>query len=189
MKQIEEVVSNLNEQEEQTSQAFIVTTLEEAAEAQRRVSYFKDRQAEIDAIIEQQIEPFLKKIEMIKEWGKEAKKEFAEKESYYTATLEQYLRSEVEKQVGAGKKPKKTLALPYGKISLKKQQPEFVKDEEKLFEYAKQSGLIKVKESTDWAELKKQCQVVNGVMVDENGEVIPGVQVVERNDKFEIKLD
>ncbi|KIL77697.1 host-nuclease inhibitor Gam family protein [Bacillus badius] len=189
MKQIEEVVSNLNEQEEQTFQAFIVTTLEEAAEAQRRVSYFKDRQAEIDAITEQQIEPFLKKIEMIKEWGKEAKKEFMEKESYYATTLEQYLRSEVEKQVEAGKKPKKTLALPYGKISLKKQQPEFVKDEEKLFEYAKQSGLIKVKESTDWAEVKKQCQIVNGVMVDENGEVIPGVQVVERPDKFELKLD
>ncbi|MEK4030858.1 host-nuclease inhibitor Gam family protein [Pseudobacillus sp. FSL P4-0506] len=189
MKPIEEVVSNLNEQEEQTFQGFIVTTLEDAAEAQRRVSYFKDRQAEIDAIIEKQIEPFLKKIEMIKEWGEEAKKEFIEKESYYTATLEQYLRSEVERQVEAGKKPKKTLTLPYGKISLKKQQPEFVKDEEKIFEYAKQSGLIKVKESTDWAELKKQCQVVNGVMVDENGEVVPGIQVVERDDKFEIKLD
>lgn len=186
---IEKAVNEMVEQEKEQFEAFAVADLETAAEAMRRVMYFNEQQEAVDRIIEQQIVPFMEKIEKIKAWGAEAKKEHVERENYYKMLLEQYTRNQIAEQEAAGKKPKKTVSLPYGKISLKKQQPEFIKDEEALLEFAKSSGFVKVKETTDWAELKKSCKVYNGMLVDEDGEVVPGVKVVEKDDKFELKLD
>jgi hypothetical protein len=182
-----EEIEQLEEQEVQ--QVFAVTNLETAAEAQRRIAYFEDRKLEIDSVIEKQIAPFLAKIEKIKEWGQQAKVEFEEKQEHYSNCLEMYLREEVAKQMELGKKPKKTVTLPYGKISLKKQQPKFEKNDEELFSYAKESGFIRVKEETDWAELKKNCVIADGKMYDTKGEQVPGVTVIEQEEKFEFKLD
>lgn len=190
MNTLNEVINEIEVEETESYQPFAVTNLETAAEAQRRITYFNEQMEDIDKIVAQQIKPFLDKVEKIKEWGEQAKKEHEEKVSSYTTQLEFFMREEIKKQIESGKKPKKTISLPYGKISLKKQQPEFVKDEEKLLEYAKKVGLFKSKETTDWATLKGKCEVSNGHLVDkETGEVIPGVTVTDRDDKFEIKLD
>lgn len=187
---LNDVLTQIDEQEQEVVyQPFIVNDLESASEAGRRIAYFNDKKAEIDSIIESQLKPFLDKIERIKQWGVEAKQEYDEKQSFYANQLEFFIRNEVAEQLEAGKKPKKTVKLPYGSISLKKQQPEFVKDEEVLLGYAKEAGFVKVKESTDWAELKKSCQIVEDKLISPDGEVIPGVSVVEREDKFELKMD
>jgi hypothetical protein len=184
-KALEEVLNIMNEQEEAQQNVFEVKDLETATEAGRRITYINDRMSEIDSIVEKQLEPFLKKIEMIKEWGEEAKKEYIEKSQRYEMLLEMYWRSEVEKQ---GKKAKKSLKLPYGELKLQKQQPEFNRNEEELLEYAKYSGHVKVKESADWSAIKKDCVVLNGKLVDANGEYVPGVEVIERDDKFVFKM-
>lgn len=190
MKPLEAVLTEIEEQEQEVVfQPFIVKDLETAAEAQRRIAHFVDKKKEIDSIIESQIAPFMAKIEKIKEWGEQAKQEFEEKESYYANQLEFFLREEVAKQVESGKKPKKSIKLPYGKITLKAQQPEFIRNEDELLEYAKTSGFVKVKESADWAEIKKSCVVADGKLYDSNGEAVPGVMVIERGEKFELKLD
>lgn len=189
MASINDVIKQIDEQEEREYQAFVVTDMETAAEAQRRLTYFEEKKAEIDGIIEQQIKPFIDKIEKIKQWGNEAKQEYADKQEHYSNLLEAYWRQEVAQAIEAGKKPRKTLKLPYGSITLKKQQPKFHRDEDMLFKFAKDSGYVRIKESTDWSKLKKECQVVGGQLVTENGEIVPGVEVEEREDKFEIKLD
>lgn len=190
MKPLEAVLTEIEDQEQEVAfQPYVVTDLESATEASRRVAYFVDKQKEIDSIIESQIAPFLAKIEKIKAWGEEAKREFVEKQQYYSGQLEAFMREEVAKQVEEGKKPKKTISLPYGKISLKAQQPKFEKDEKALFEYAKENGFIRVKEETNWSELKKACVVAGGKMYDTNGEAIPGITVVELQEKFEMKLE
>ncbi|POD45909.1 hypothetical protein BKM15_26180 [Pseudomonas syringae pv. syringae] len=187
---LEAVLEEINQEEQETAfQPFAVTDLETAAEAQRRIAYFEEQKNDINSIIEQQIAPFLAKIKKIKDWGEQAKQEFDEKQKYYAGQLEIYLREEVKKKVESGKNPKKTVKLPYGKISLKAQQPEFKRDENLLLPHAKQLGFIKTKEETDWSELKKVCKVEKGKLYDPNGELVPGVTVVERDEKFEIKLD
>jgi|GEM_PF-2941712 len=193
IEQLNSFIEQLNQDEEQTQEqtfeVFQVTDLDSAAEAQRRIAYFHEQMAEIDVIVQKQLEPFLAKVERIKEWGEQAKQEYVDKVDHYSLLLETFIRNEVATQEEKGKKPKKTIKLPYGSIALKKQQPEFVKEEEKLLEYAKVVGLFKVKETTDWAELKKKCQVVEGKLVyEETGEIVPGVTVIERGDKFELKL-
>jgi len=92
------------------------------------------------------------------------------------------------------KDPKvKSIKLPHGVVRFKKQQPEFVRDEPKLIEWAKESqrlDLIKLQESFNWSELKKNIAVAGGVVFDtDTGEAIEHVKVVEREDKFEVVVD
>jgi hypothetical protein len=47
---------------------------------------------------------------------------------------------------------------------------------------------IKVKETADWANLKKAIQVVGDKVVDENGEIVDGVLAVERPPTFEVEV-
>lgn len=187
---LENVLLQLEQNEEQEIQnVFAVVDLETAAEASRRISYFEEKKAEIDGIIEKQIAPFLLKIEKIKEWGQQAKAEFEEKQAGYAMRLEMYLREEVAKQQEAGKKPKKSIALPYGKISLKAQQPKFERNDVELLDYATANGFIRVKEEIAWDQIKKMGVVAEGKLYDTNGEQVPGVVVVEQPEKFDFKLD
>lgn len=187
---LENDLFEIDQQEEQEAQqVFVVNDLGTAVEAQRRIAYFEGKKREIDKIIEAQLAPFLLKIEKIKEWGEQAKAEFDEKQAQYAMRLEMYLREEVAKQLEAGKKPKKTIKLPYGNISLKAQQPKFERNEAELLQYAEEAGFVRVKKETDWAALKKQCVVADGKLYDMNGECVPGVSVVEQPDKFEVKIE
>lgn len=187
---LENDLFEIDQQEEQEAQqVFVVNDLGTAVEAQRRIAYFEGKKREIDKIIEAQLAPFLLKIEKIKEWGEQAKAEFDEKQAQYAMRLEMYLREEVAKQLEAGKKPKKTIKLPYGNISLKAQQLKFDRNEAELLQYAEEAGFVRVKKETDWAALKKQCVVADGKLYDTNGEQVPGVTVIEQADKFELIIE
>ena len=96
-----------------------------------------------------------------------------------------------QKRVESGKKARKTVKTPFGNFSLKKQQPQFVKEEKLLMEYAKAAGKVNEKTtlSIDWASIKKESQIVDGKIIDPNGEVIPGVKVVEQDDKATVTLN
>lgn len=84
--------------------------------------------------------------------------------------------------------------LPSGKLVLKIQEPEFEKtDEAATVAWLKKSGnqsFIKVKETANWAEMKKGMKVqVNGDTVcTEDGEVIPGMKATAREPKFTVTL-
>lgn len=86
-------------------------------------------------------------------------------------------------------KTQQTYDLVDYKLRLKKQNPEFVRDEQKLTAWAKENtpDLVKIKETTDWASLKK-LTVVQGenVVFIETGEVIDGITANEREDIFEV---
>ena len=77
---------------------------------------------------------------------------------------------------------------PLGKLMLKKQNPEFKRDDKTVIEFLKQTpeGLryVKTTESLDWANLKKDTTVLGSSIVNTDGEPIPGVEVIEREDKF-----
>ena len=46
---------------------------------------------------------------------------------------------------------------------------------------------IKIKESPDWAGLKKTLTVMGETVVDENGEIIPCIKATERPDEFKVE--
>ena len=80
--------------------------------------------------------------------------------------------------------------LPGGKLVLKRQNPEFKRDDATVIEWLKKNNApqyIKVKEELDWATLKDDTTVVGTAIVNSDGETIPGVEVVEREPKFAVE--
>lgn len=87
----------------------------------------------------------------------------------------------------------KSVKLPAGTIRFRKQQPEYIRDEDALIEWAKKLDkheLIKVTESLNWAALKKNIAVVGGKALDkETGELIEHVTINPREDKFIVEVN
>lgn len=91
-------------------------------------------------------------------------------------------------------KTQQSYSLPSGKLVLKKQQPQFSTDDARLVPWLKGNAmteLVKVKESADWSALKKLVTVTpdGACVVDENGEVVPGVIVTQRPDVFKVEME
>lgn len=111
--------------------------------------------------------------------------EINRKKEHFVSILQQYAASELE-----GKKTK-TLKLPYGNLSFKKQQPKYNYGcDEELVLALKESrpDLVNIKttESVNKTLLKKEGTVFDGKLY--LGEfVVPGVTVQEQEPKFEIK--
>ena len=88
-------------------------------------------------------------------------------------------------------KTQESWSIPAGKLMLKKQAPEFKRDEKTVIDWLKQNGgtdYVKTVESLDWANLKKDSTVVGSSIVNSDGEIIPGVEVIEREDKFVVEV-
>ena len=81
--------------------------------------------------------------------------------------------------------------LPSGKLVFKAQAPEYERDEEKVIEWLKQTNgteFIKVKESLDWAGLKKTVTVLEDKVITEDGEVVPGIKAIQRDPVFTVEV-
>ena len=106
--------------------------------------------------------------------------------AFYTAHLERYFGKVPHKET----KTTESYELPSAKLVLKYQAPEFIRDEEKVINWLKENeggNFVKVKESLDWAGLKKVVQVSgNDCIVSETGEVVPGINVEYREPKFDV---
>lgn len=76
-----------------------------------------------------------------------------------------------------------------GKLVMKKQQPEYERDEKIMLKWAEIAvpEYIKTERKINWADLKK-CTDVSGEDVLYEGEVIPGVIAKPRPDVFEVQV-
>lgn len=79
--------------------------------------------------------------------------------------------------------------LPSGKLVIKAQEPEYQRDDAQILKHLKQTGgkYIKVSESVDWARLKKSLMVVGDTVADEEGNIIPGITVIDRDPVFSVE--
>ena len=87
-------------------------------------------------------------------------------------------------------KTQEYVKLPLGKLVLKKQAPEFKRDEKTVIAWLKENNgaqYVKTVESLDWATLKADTTVLGDAIVNTDGELIPGVTVVEREPKFTVE--
>jgi phage host-nuclease inhibitor protein Gam len=167
-------------QTQETREAFVIQTKEQASWVLRKLAKIRKEMAENQAVAEAEIKRTKKPLEEVN--GS------LEKEAEYFANLLQvYHRTVLEENPKA-----KTIKLPFGTLKARQQQPEYVRDEEKLLAWTKQNrpDAVKVKESVDWTKLKETISnVVDGLAITEDGEVIEGVKVVERGVKFTVEVD
>jgi len=80
--------------------------------------------------------------------------------------------------------------LPSGEIIKKYPKPKFKRNNNELLDWIKNNkydDFVEIKESPKWGELKKITKLVNGNVVTEDGEIVNGVEVIEKKPVLEFK--
>lgn len=88
--------------------------------------------------------------------------------------------------------PKAKVSTPYGSIAARKQQPKWEYRDEKIIAWLKERDrldLIRVKEEPDKVAIKQAVTVVGNHVVDENGEIVEGIEVITQGEKIVIKVE
>ena len=88
-------------------------------------------------------------------------------------------------------KTQQSYQLPGAKLVLKNRAPEYDVDDSVLIPWLKADGwqeFIRVKETADWAKLKPLLKVSGTGMVDDDGQVVPGITVTEREPEFQVVI-
>ncbi|WOZ56170.1 Mu Gam-like end protection [Brochothrix phage BtpYZU02] len=177
--------------EPQANVLFEVNSDSEVSRAVDYINWAEYQKEKNTKMYEESIAPFIENIKKADKWLEEQNGRLETNVNTVTTNLKVYLMRDNQKRVESGKKARKTVKTPLGNFSLKKQQPQFVKEEKLLMEYAKAAGKVNEKTtvSVDWAAIKKESQLVDGKLIDPNGEVVPGVKVVEQDDKATVTLN
>lgn len=156
-------------------------TVDDDAKAEWCLQQIKNRQAEIDkwtSHYASQLETMTKSLKSDID--------------YFTGLLGVYMTRQIDAGVAKQTKVQSSYTLPGGKLILKKQEPKFDVDSEKLLAWAKEHcpQFVKVvtEETPMWGELKKVCAVLGTSVFDENGEEVEGVTAVERPDIFRVEV-
>lgn len=106
--------------------------------------------------------------------------------SYLTGKLFEYFQGRKTRDT----KTARTYQLLSGKLVLKSQQPEYVRDEATIIDWAEKtvSEYVRTEKRLDWAGLKKLTAISGEhVTYAETGEIIPGIVAEARPDVFEVR--
>jgi phage host-nuclease inhibitor protein Gam len=117
----------------------------------------------------------------------QAEKKYETDTAFLRSQLQQYFETVPKKAT----KTQETYKLPSGTLKRKFGGVEYVRDDEELLNYLKENKLVdyvKTKESVDWAEFKKTVTQKDNYVVDADGQVVEGVTLVEKSDRFEIEF-
>ena len=107
------------------------------------------------------------------------------------ANMECVLQTYFDKVPHKTTKTQENYQLPSGKLVIKKQAPEYERDDEQILDWLHRSGkeqFVKTKETVDWSGLKSTLNIVGETASDEFGEIVPGLKVIEREDIFKVEL-
>lgn len=89
-------------------------------------------------------------------------------------------------------KTKHSYRLLSGSLSMKLGQTQLEQDDKALLAFLKASGnddMIQTTEKPKWGEYKKRLEIMNGSVVDKTtGEIVEGVQIVEKPDVFTVDV-
>lgn len=124
-------------------------------------------------------------------WYKDRIAEIEAQTDFNTINLERMLCEYFANVPHKKTKTQESYSLPGGKLVMKLQNPEYKRDDKTVIEWLKannQERFVKVKEELDWASLKAKTAAFEGHIVTEDGEFIPGIEVVDREPKFVVEV-
>lgn len=107
------------------------------------------------------------------------------------AKLAEYFESLDEKDMKSTKTMLK-YRLPSGELVKKFRNPEFKRDNDTLAEWLESNSMdeyIEVKKQAKWGDLKKVTEVIgNAVVLKDTGEIVEGVEAIERAPEFKVEV-
>ena len=124
------------------------------------------------------------------DWYARKSKEITEQTDFETMNLERMLAEYFTTVPHKKTKTQESYSLPGGKLIMKTQNPEYKRDDAKVIAWAKANGLpfVKTKEELAWSDLKAATETFEGHIVTEDGEIVPGIEVVNRDAKFVVEV-
>lgn len=175
--QIPSLHDYLDQEQGVNDEGFKVTNEEQADWVLRKLRKVEEQRKEDAALAEAEIE-------RIEAWMEKINEKHQRDMDYFQGLLAAYAVTRRNED------PKfKSLKLPNGRIRFRKAQPKYTYDDNTLLDALKAHGktdLIKVKESPDKSSIKKKYQLNGDSLIDpDTGEVLEGVKVEHRGDKFE----
>ena len=176
---VERDLSYLEEDNTEEKEPFKIKDLNGANWAFRKLKAIEEQEKEIKRLAD-------KEFDRIDEWLKTELARTDRDKGYFEGLLTAYLITEREKD------PKFKVSTPYGKVSTRKQQPNFEYDVNKFIDWAidnEREDLVKITKTPIKAEVKKVFEVHEGRLIDpETGEIVAGVEVIDRPDSVIVKV-
>jgi hypothetical protein len=181
------IMLNAEKKEIRNEEGFIVDDDNKATWCLRKIKHFKSKQEKNKELAEEQISEIEKEIKEVKDWLEAENSKLDNSIVFMESKLYLYAQQLREENPDL-----KTHKLPFGQLQFRTQRPKWKYDNDKLLDFAEKNyqELIKVKKSVDKRKLKSQAKIVGGrVIIEKTGEVIEGIEVVERGEKFKVKTN
>ena len=124
-------------------------------------------------------------------WYQDKIAEITAQTDFDTMNLERMLAEYFASVPHKKTKTQESYSLPGGKLVMKTQNPEYKRDDKTVIDWLKKNNggeFIKVKEELAWSDLKAATAAFEGHIVTEDGEIIPGIEVIERPEKFIVEV-
>lgn len=147
----------------------------------KQITKLRQEQDEINDFVDGEIE---RQMRMYENYRQSKLKPLDAQIAYYEEALRTFVMNEYNES------GKKTIKLPNGTLSIRKQQPKYVYEDETILEFLQQHALdnyIKTKYEVNKKDLKKIAQVNNDNQLVLEGKIVPGVTVIPQEDKIEVK--
>lgn len=159
---------------------FIIDNDTKAEWALEKIKEEKQEMERLIEVCEKKIQEYKQKIEMYQ-------KRYEQRTSYLKSLLNQYFLCVPHRKT----KTQEVYDLPGGKLKLKFQGPEIVKDEEVLLTFLEQNGyndFIVTKKLVSWAELKSTLKISGDKAITPDGVILEGIKIVERSPVFDVEV-
>lgn len=169
--------------EELNSEKFKIKSMEQAEFFLSKVVEIREQKAEIEALAKEKIRVVTEATEL---WKEKEFNSLNSTESWFEGLLMEFANSKLYDS------KKKSLKLPSGTLGFRAQQNEYIYEDDKaLIEFLKQNQkealvTVKTSEALNKSEIKKVI-VKDGDEIFIDGLKVEGVQIINKEPKFEVK--
>ena len=146
----------------------------------RQINKLKEQKEEINKFVDQELE---RQMRLYQQYREDRMRPLDNQIAFYEEALRTFAMNEYAET------NRKTIKLPNGTLSIRKQPPKYIYNDEEVLSFLKENNLndyIRVKEEVNKKDLKKATQINNNNQMMIDGKEVPGVVVVPQDDKFEV---
>ena len=146
----------------------------------RQINKLKEQKEEINKFVDQELE---RQMRLYQQYREDRMRPLDNQIAFYEEALKTFAMNEYAET------NRKTIKLPNGTLSIRKQPPKYIYNDEEVLSFLKENNInnyIRVKEEVNKKDLKKAAKITNNNQMMIDGKEVPGVVVVPQDDKFEV---
>lgn len=165
--------------QEEAKQRFQITGMDSLNWAFRKLSALKAKETEIINLAKAEKE-------RIGHWEATEKASLNNDIQFFEMLINEYHAGVLKEDPKA-----KTLSTPYGKSKSRKSKAQPDKaNEATILEYIEENKMTEyIKPTLKWADFKKSLTIVGDKVVDENGQIVPGVAIKPEDITYKVEVE